>query len=202
MLRNRAGVVLPAALAPSVWGTTYYVTTEYLPPDRPLLAGVLRALPAGLLLVAVGRRLPHGVWWWRSLVLGALNIGAFFALLFVAAYRLPGGVAATIGALQPLLVAVLSAGLLGDRLTARTVLTGLAGVLGVSLLVLRSGARLDALGVAAALGSAVVMAVGVVLSKRWPAPAPCSPPRGGNSSPAASCCSRCRCWSRACRRPR
>lgn len=172
VLRHRAGVVLPAALAPSVWGTTYYVTTEYLPPDRPLLAGVLRALPAGLLLVAVGRRLPHGVWWWRSLVLGALNIGAFFALLFVAAYRLPGGVAATIGALQPLLVAVFSAGLLGDRLTARTVLTGLAGVLGVSLLVLRSGARLDALGVAAALGSAVVMAVGVVLSKRWPAPAP------------------------------
>jgi probable blue pigment (indigoidine) exporter len=172
VLRNQAGVVLLTALAPSVWGTTYYVTTEYLPPDRPLLAGVLRALPAGLLLVAGARRLPHGVWWWRSLVLGTLNIGAFFALLFVAAYRLPGGVAATIGALQPLLVAVFSAGLLGDRLTRRTVLTGLTGVLGVSLLVLHSGARLDGLGLAAAFGSAVVMAIGVVLSKRWPAPAP------------------------------
>jgi probable blue pigment (indigoidine) exporter len=160
------------ALAPSVWGTTYYVTTEFLPPHRPLLAGVLRALPAGLLLVAATRRLPHGVWWWRSLVLGTLNIGAFFALLFIAAYRLPGGVAATIGALQPLLVVAFSAGLLGDRLTPRTVLAGLTGVLGVSLMVLRSGARLDALGIAAALGSAVVMAVGVVLSKRWPAPAP------------------------------
>lgn len=172
MLRNRAGIVLLTALAPSVWGTTYYVTTEYLPPDRPLLAGVLRALPAGLLLVAITRRLPHGVWWWRSLVLGTLNIGAFFALLFIAAYRLPGGVAATVGALQPLLVAVFSAALLGERLTARTALTGVAGVLGVSLLVLRSGARLDGLGIAAALGSAVVMATGVVLSKRWPAPAP------------------------------
>ena len=28
------------------------------------------------------RTLPKGIWWWRSLVLGALNIGIFFALLF------------------------------------------------------------------------------------------------------------------------
>ncbi|MFJ5120061.1 EamA family transporter [Kitasatospora sp. NPDC088548] len=172
MLRNRLGIVLLTALAPVIWGSTYLVTTELLPPDRPLLAGVLRALPAGLLLVAVTRRLPKGSWWWRSLILGALNIGAFFALLFIAAYRLPGGVAATVGAVQPLLAAGLSAGLLGERLSLRTVLSGIAGVAGVSLLVLRAGARLDTLGVAAALGGAVVMATGVVLAKRWTSPAP------------------------------
>ncbi len=172
MLSNRIGIVLVTALAPAVWGSTYLVTTELLPPGRPLLAGVIRALPAGLALVAVTRRLPRGSWWWRALVLGALNIGAFFALIFVAAYRLPGGVAATLGALQPLLAAVLAAGLLGQRLTTRTVITGAAGVAGVSLLVLRADARLDALGLAAALGSAVVMATGVVLSKRWASPAP------------------------------
>ena len=172
VLRNRAATILLTALAPSVWGTTYYVTTEFLPPNRPLLAALARALPAGLLLVAATRQLPTGSWWWRSLVLGTLNIGAFFALIFIAAYRLPGGVAATIGALQPLLVALLSAGLLGDRLTLRTVVTGLVGVVGVSLLVLRSTARLDVPGLAAALGSAVVMATGVVLSKRWRSPAP------------------------------
>ncbi len=160
------------ALAPAVWGTTYLVTTELLPPGRPLLAAVVRALPAGVLLVLLTRRLPHGDWWWRALVLGALNIGAFFALLFVAAYRLPGGVAATVGAVQPLLVAVLASGLLGERLTARSLIAGVAGVAGVSLLVLRAGARLDALGVAAALGGAAVMAAGVVLSKRWTSPAP------------------------------
>jgi probable blue pigment (indigoidine) exporter len=160
------------ALAPCIWGTTYLVTTEMLPPDRPLLAAAVRALPAGLVLVAVTRRLPQGIWWWRALVLGALNIGAFFALLFVAAYRLPGGVAATVGALQPLVVAGLAFGLLGERLTRRTVLAGIAGVVGVSLLVLRADAQLDALGVAAALGGAVVMGAGVVLSKRWAAPAP------------------------------
>ncbi|WP_251022912.1 EamA family transporter [Streptomyces sp. ISL-10] len=172
MRSKRLGVVVLTALAPVIWGTTYLVTTELLPPGRPLLAAVIRALPAGLLLVAVTRRLPQGIWWWRALVLGALNIGVFFALLFVAAYRLPGGVAATVGAVQPLLAAGLSAALLGDRLTVRTALAGFAGIAGVSLLVLRADARLDTLGVAAALGGALVMATGVVLAKRWTSPAP------------------------------
>ncbi|WP_246090672.1 EamA family transporter [Nonomuraea deserti] len=172
MLRNRTGIVLLTALTPSIWGTTYLVTTELLPPDRPLLAALIRALLAGLLLLAITRRLPKGIWWWRSLVLGALNIGVFFALLFVGAYRLPGGVAATVGAVQPLLVALLSAGLLAERLSLRTALAAVAGVAGVGLLVLRADARLDALGVAAAIGGAAVMATGVVLSKRWRSPAP------------------------------
>lgn len=159
-------------MAPAIWGTTYLVTTQFLPPDRPLLAGVIRALPAGLLLVLITRRLPRGIWWWRSLVLGALNIGIFFALLFVGAYRLPGGVAATMGAVQPLLVAGFAAGLLGERLSLRTVLAGVTGLVGVSLLVLRADAALDAVGVVAALGGAAVMALGVVLSKRWTSPAP------------------------------
>jgi len=47
------------------------------------------------LLLTLTRRLPRGSWWWRAAVLGLLNFGAFFPLLFFAAYRLPGGVAAT-----------------------------------------------------------------------------------------------------------
>lgn len=160
------------AITPMLWGTTYVVTTEFLPPDRPLLAAVLRALPAGILLIIITRRLPTGSWWWRSLVLGALNIGAFFALLFVAAHRLPGGVAATVGAIQPIMVALFAFALLGIRLSIRTVLVALAGVVGVGLLVLRAEARLDGWGVAAALGGAIVMACGVVLSKKWTSDAP------------------------------
>src|SRR5690242_2577970 len=96
--------LLTTAIAPLTWGSTYVVTTQLLPADRPLLAGTLRALPAGLLLLALGRRLPSGRWWGRAAVLGALNIGAFFPLLFLAAYRLPGGVAAVLGSVQPLIV--------------------------------------------------------------------------------------------------
>lgn len=170
MLNNRRGLLAVTALAPAVWGSTYAVTTELLPPDRPLLAAVLRALPAGLVLVAATRTLPSGSWWWRSLVLGTLNIGAFFALLFVAAYRLPGGVAATLGATQPLLAVLLAWWLLSQRPTRRRVVAGAVGLTGVALLVLRADASLDGWGVAAGLGSALVMATGVVLTQRWRPP--------------------------------
>lgn len=143
------------------------MTVHLLPADLPFTAGVLRALPAGLLLLLLVRKLPQGSWWWKSLVLGALNIGLFFALLFVAAYRLPGGVAATVGAVQPLVVAGLATFVLHERLRMRTVLAGIAGVFGVALLVLQSQTRLDALGLVAALGGAMSMGAGVVLSKKW-----------------------------------
>ncbi|GID27350.1 EamA family transporter [Paractinoplanes brasiliensis] len=163
-------VLLLTALTPAVWGTTYAVTTEFLPPDRPLLAGVLRALPAGLLLLAFTRRLPHGSWWWRSAVLGTLNIGLFFALLFLAAYRLPGGMAAVLGAAQPLVVAGLTVLLLTERVALRTVVAAVAGAGGVTLAVLTAAARLDAVGLAAGLAGTASMALGLVLTKRWGRP--------------------------------
>ncbi|MER1995125.1 MAG: EamA family transporter [Arthrobacter sp.] len=170
MLSKLSLLVLTAA-APAAWGTTYLVTTELLPPDRPLLAAVLRSLPAGLVLLAVLRRLPAGSWWWKSAVLGLLNFGAFFALLFIAAYRLPGGVAAMVGAVQPLLVAVLASRVLGEHLGPVKLGAGAAGMAGVGLLVLTAEARLDTAGVLAALGGAASMAGGIVLTKRWQPPA-------------------------------
>ncbi|MGY1550704.1 DMT family transporter [Microbacterium sp. A588] len=163
---------MTTALAPILWGTTYLTTTTFLPEGRPLLAATLRALPAGLLLLAVCRELPRGAWWWKSWVLGVLNIGAFFALLFIAAYRLPGGVAAIVGGIQPLVVALLASRLLHERLTARVVTAGLMGVFGVGMITLQAQARLDVIGVLAALGGTLSMATGIVLSKKWGQPAP------------------------------
>ncbi|MET7299171.1 EamA family transporter [Embleya sp. NPDC005575] len=159
-----------AAVGPVTWGTTYLVTTEYLPSGVPLGAGVIRALPAGLLLLLISRTLPRGDWWWRSAVLGALNIGALFALLFVAAYRLPGDVAATLSAVQPLLVAAIALVLLGVRPTRWQLGWGVAGVVGVGLIVLRGQISFDLIGILAGLGGAASMAVGVVLTKRWGRP--------------------------------
>lgn len=158
------------AIAPITWGTTYLVTTELLPPDHPLWSGALRALPAGLLALALGRALPHGHWWWRSLLLGTLNIGAFFPLLFLAAYLLPGGVAGVFGATGPLLVAVLAAVLLRERPTVRRLIWGVLAVLGVAATVLGPDAALDPLGILAGIGGVASMAVGTVLSKRWRPP--------------------------------
>jgi probable blue pigment (indigoidine) exporter len=105
-------------------------------------------------------------------VLGTLNIGAFFALLFVSAYRLPGGVAAVLGAGGPLLVLALSTVLLGERATRRAVASAVVAAAGVALTVLTAGARLDAWGVVAGLAGAASMALGLVLTRRWGRPAP------------------------------
>ncbi|MBC2900995.1 EamA family transporter [Streptomyces cupreus] len=170
MATSRPALIALTALAPISWGTTYYVTTEFLPPDRPLFTGLMRALPAGLLLLALARVLPRGAWWWRSAVLGALNIGAFFPLLFLAAYRLPGGLAAVVGSIGPLFVVGLSALLLSQRPTARALLTGAVAAFGVSLVVLKAVGSLDALGVLAAFASAASMSTGTVLTKKWGRP--------------------------------
>ncbi|WP_405937155.1 EamA family transporter [Streptomyces sp. NBC_00726] len=158
------------ALAPAVWGTTYLVTTEFLPAGHPLFAGFLRALPAGLIALAVTRTLPRGAWWGKAAVLGVLNIGLFLPLLFITAERLPGGVAATLGAAQPLVVAVLAVAVLRQPLAARPLLWGVTGVLGVGLVVIGPGAELDAAGVAAGLAGAATMGLGVTLTKRWGRP--------------------------------
>jgi len=168
----RRSDVLLTALAPIAWGSTYIVATELLPANHPMLVAALRALPIGVLITLWFRQFPQGIWWWRMLVLGCLNIGIFQALLFVAAYRLPGGVAATAGAVQPLLVVFFSWLAFGEKPSKRAILAAIAGFVGVGLLVLSPAARLDGVGVAAAITGAASMGLGTILTKRWKRPAP------------------------------
>ncbi|MCK6442621.1 EamA family transporter [Elstera cyanobacteriorum] len=168
-MAERADLAL-TALAPAIWGSTYLVTTELLPPGYPLTVSLLRALPAGLLLLLLVRQLPTGLWWNRVFLLGALNFSIFWALLFVAAYRLPGGVAATVGAVQPLIVIGLERLFFNAPIRRVSVIVGLAGVAGVALLVMTPKAGLDPIGVAAGLGGAVSMACGTVLTRYWRPP--------------------------------
>ena len=162
--------ILLTALAPISWGTTYVVATEFLPPDHPLLVASMRTLPIGILLTIGLRKLPKGIWWWRIFVLGGLNIGLFQALLFVAAYRLPGGVAATAGAIQPLIVVFFAWQILNNQPSKMSIAAAIAGFIGVGLLVLNPAARLDPIGIAAAIAGAGAMGLGTVLVKRWKPP--------------------------------
>ncbi len=169
MTSTRTDLLL-TALAPAIWGSTYIVTTQMLPAGYPMTVAMLRALPAGLLLLLLVRQLPQGIWWLRVFILGALNFSFFWAMLFVAAYRLPGGVAATVGAVQPLIVVFLARMVLGTRLRIVAVAAALAGIVGVALLVLKPDSALDQTGIIAALAGAFSMAAGTVLSRYWQPP--------------------------------
>lgn len=155
------------ALAPIIWGSTYIVTSQLLPSHRPFTAALIRALPAGLALVLASRCLPERRDWGRLVVLAALNIGIFQAMLFMAAYRLPGGLASVLGAIQPLLIMAL-AWYSDGRVPARmTPWAGVMGVVGMAALLLSPDTVFEPVGIAAALTGAVCMAFGTWLTRRW-----------------------------------
>lgn len=161
-------------LAPIAWGTTYIIFSEVLPAERSILTAAWRVTPAGVLLILVGaittRWRPHGAEWRRLALLSLLNFVIFFPLLILAADRLPGGVAATAGGLQPLLVATL--GSLSTRMAPRPLdlAVGVVAAIGVALVVIRPGAAYDTVGVLAAIGANVAFAAAVVLTRRFPTP--------------------------------
>ncbi len=158
------------AIAPIVWGTTYIVTTEMLPAESPLLASTIRALPAGILILAITRTLPTGLWWLRLAILGFLNIGLFFFCLFYAATHLPGGVASMVMAIQPIIVMGLSWKVLRTKLTYNQLFSGVLGMFGIALLVLNNAAVMNVEGVFVAFVGTLSMASGVVLTKKWGRP--------------------------------
>jgi probable blue pigment (indigoidine) exporter len=169
-MEDKLRTPLFTALAPAAWGSSYFVTAHFLPPDRPLFAAALRALPVGLVMLGLSRRLPSGSWWWRSLVLGALNIGAFFPLIFLAGYHLPGGLAATLTATSPIAVMLVAWALISERPALLSLAGAVVGIAGVGLLVLDGGLRVDRVGVAASLGAVAISSLGYVLAKRWQPP--------------------------------
>ena len=129
----------------------------------------MRSLPTGVILI-IGSRPPDRQWLGRFAVLSVLYASGLFPLLFLAAYLLPGGVASVINSLSPLLVVVISVPLLGSKIRSVQVIAGFLGVAGVAMLVLRSSARLDPLGLLAMTGAATMMGVATVLTKRWGRP--------------------------------
>lgn len=158
-----------AAAATVLWGFTYIVTTTMLP-HNPLFIAAVRALGGGLPLLLIARNLPPRAWWGRIIVLGTLNNALFFGLLFIAAIRLPGGVAATFQALGPLFMVLLAWPLLGAKPSASKLVAVGLGAVGVAMVVLKGNAGLDLIGVLAALGGAFAVALGGGLIHKWGRP--------------------------------
>lgn len=160
-------IFLLTALAPIIWGSTYIVTTELIPQDRPFTAALLRCLPAGVLLLLFKPNFPFLRNFWKLIILSALNISIFQALLFVAAYHLPGGLAAVIGATQPMILLLLVWWADNNKPSNLTIFSTVFAVFGMSLLLLNGEMSWSFIGVSAAFLGAVSMAAGVFLAKRW-----------------------------------
>jgi probable blue pigment (indigoidine) exporter len=75
-----------------------------------------------------------------------------------------------INSLSPLVVIVISVPLLSSQIRSVQIIAGLVGTAGVALLVLRSDARLDAVGLIAMAGAMIMFSVATVLTKRWGRP--------------------------------
>ncbi|GAA2021978.1 EamA family transporter [Agromyces tropicus] len=159
--------MLVTAIAPIAWGSTYWVTREFLPADAPLWGAVIRALPAGLLLFVLRRRRPHGAWWWRSAVLGTLNVGVFFALIYLVAQLLPTSLASTIMATSPAAMMVLAWLFAGERLRLVPLIGAGLGIGGVALLLAGDGVAAAPLGIAASVLAMLLSSLGYILAKRW-----------------------------------
>ncbi|WP_055556616.1 DMT family transporter, partial [Streptomyces kanamyceticus] len=164
--------LLITAIAPVAWGTNYYVTHEYLPAGSPLYGAAIRALPAGLLLLAVARRLPRGSWWWKSPVLGVLNVGGFFTLVYVAAQLLPTSLASTVMATAPLVMMLTAWALVAERPRLPHLAGAGVGLGGVCLMLLTGAVAADALGVLASAAAMLMSSLGYILAKRWSSEVP------------------------------
>ncbi|MEH0689268.1 EamA family transporter [Vibrio cholerae] len=157
--------ILLAMIPAFFWGTTYAVTQFALTDWPPLLLGALRALPAGLLLLAIKPSWPKRGEWRVLALLGTVNIGLFFSLIFVMALRLPSAIAG-VGMVS---VPVFALGYAAIVHKIRPTL--LQSVCGASLIMLAwwlfdpSAIVLDPVGLLAMLGAILCIVTGSALTK-------------------------------------
>ena len=107
-----------------IWSTGFIVARGTVPHGAPeLILSVrmtLTALLLGFVAWRAGQKLPRGKRLMLHLVAGAMLHGVYLTVSWWAVYNgMPAGIMSLLGALQPLMVAVAGAFLLGDRLLAR-----------------------------------------------------------------------------------
>lgn len=155
-----------AALAPLLWGTNFFITTEYLPENAALWIAFWRACPLAIVWLLFLRRLPLSGWWIKLWILAAANVGLFFPLLFWAAYVMPGGLGTLLVACNPLLVALMIS-CMGRRLSVSLWLSLLLGVLGVACLLGVAFEAVSLSGVLITFAAVCCFALGTVLTEYW-----------------------------------
>ena len=158
-----------------IWSTGFIVARGTVPHGAPeLILSVrmtLTALLLGFVAWRAGQRLPRGKRLMLHLAAGAMLHGVYLTVSWWAVYNgMPAGIMSLLGALQPLMVAVAGAFLLGDRLLARGwagLAIAIAGVVCVLLPTIeKSGAgAVPILPAIAGLLAVIAMAAGTLVQR-------------------------------------
>lgn len=162
-----------------IWATGFLVARLVAPHAEPLTflcaRYALSAASFALIAAWVGAAWPRTARAWRdALVAGVLMQGAYLGGVFWAArHGMPAGISALITGLQPLLTALLSYPVLGERVGPRRWLGILMGFTGAVLVLLPTLRPLDAPGggvgwpaVLAVFGAMTGMTLGTIWQKR------------------------------------
>ncbi|OZG75231.1 hypothetical protein BTA51_02275 [Hahella sp. CCB-MM4] len=100
--------IIMAMMVTFLWGTTAAATHIGFMDWPPLALATLRALPAGLILLALKPTLPKPEQWKPILANAAINITLFFSLVFLVAQNLPATLAAVGMSATPLVALVVT----------------------------------------------------------------------------------------------
>src|SRR4051794_37114167 len=149
-----------------LWGTQFIVQRLALEDAPPVWVGAGRTTVAALVLLGLAGRLRGLDRRGRltAVALGLSNQTAFVGLQVAGLRTVAAGPAAAIVYLQPVLVLLASAPVLGERLTARKVIAALLGFAGVAVVGLHQASAASVGGVLFLLGAAVSWTVGALLT--------------------------------------
>ncbi|NIJ15195.1 DMT family transporter [Sphingobium vermicomposti] len=158
-----------------IWSTGFIVARATVPHGAPeLILSVrltLTALLLGIIAMRAGQALPPARRLRLHLVAGAMLHGLYLTVSWWAVYHgMPAGIMSLLGALQPLMVAVASVALMGERLPGRA-WAGLAiAIMGVGCVLMpaieRSGAGgIPVLPAIAGLAAVIAMTGGTLIQR-------------------------------------
>lgn len=154
------------------WPVTKHLLTELPPLSVRGISGIVGAALLALLALAFRQSLkvPRAQWP-RLMLLSALNVTAWMALMGLALVYLPASEAAVMAYSMPVWASVLAWPILGERISVLRVVAMAMAIAGLVALmggggIAASYAKLP--GILLALSGAFLFAVGTVFGKRWP----------------------------------
>lgn len=168
---RRARNVLLLAAAAASWGVGTVVSKQAVG-EIPALTLLVIQLAVSVLVMAVvvrirGDRLPPSREGRLLGRLGLLNPGLAYALSLVGLTGITASLSVLLWAAEPILILVLAAVVLGERVGGLVMAASAAAVVGLVLVVADPAAGGSTTGIVLTIGGVVVCAIYTVLTRRW-----------------------------------